>query len=268
MGIAGEDESAKARRLGRALEAVGESLFYFAEQKRSKVEGVKFPEYKGPNDKESISKHINGKVKDWIKKKLPLIQEATVEYTKIVNLQPEPPPRWVIAAGARVGQMWGKFVDEFRAAPIPDAIKKDVELRQAYYSSLDEASEPQKQQAKGAFATCLGYSVKYQYFDEYSRSCEEWLAKTYKSEYHLVDEFRGAPNRVNSVLREQPNPLRIGGQPYMDAPDAAAAAAERKKQKAEEAEAEAAAKKGPAAGGGGGGGGGAKKRKLAPALPK
>ena len=31
--------------------------------------------------------------------------------------------------------------------------------------------------------------------------------------YHLVDEFRGAPNRVNSVLREQGNPLRIGGEP-------------------------------------------------------
>ena len=29
----------------------------------------------------------------------------------------------------------------------------------------------------------------------------------------MVDEFRGAPNRVNSVLREQGNPLRIGGDP-------------------------------------------------------
>jgi hypothetical protein len=29
----------------------------------------------------------------------------------------------------------------------------------------------------------------------------------------LVDEFRGAPNRVNSVLKEQGNPLRIGGSP-------------------------------------------------------
>jgi len=55
--------------------------------------------------------------------------------------------------------------------------------------------------------------VKYQYFDEFSRACEEWLAQNYKSEYHLVDEFRGSPNRVNSVLREQGNPLRIGGEP-------------------------------------------------------
>jgi hypothetical protein len=107
--------------------------------------------------------------------------------------------------------MWGTFVKEFRAAPIPDFIKKDYELRTSYYGALDDASEPQKQQAKGAFEVCLGYSVKYQYFDQFSRACEEWLATNYKNEYHLVDEFRGAPNRVNSVLKEQGNPIRIGG---------------------------------------------------------
>jgi hypothetical protein len=162
-----------------------------------------------------VLKHINTKVKDWIVKKRPLIDKASAEYKKIVDLQPVPPPRWVIAAGSRVGEMWGTFVKEFRAAPIPDAFRKDVEIRQTYYASLDEASEPQKQQAKSAFETCLGYSVKYQYFDEFSRTCEEWLAQNYKNEYHLVDEFRGSPNRVNSVLLEQGNPLRIGGEPMI-----------------------------------------------------
>ena len=204
--IEGEDAGAKQRRLGRALEAVGEAFFYVAEQKKGKVDKVKFPEYKGQGTKESVLKHIQVKVKDWIGKKRPLIEEATAEYKKIIDLQPVPPPRWVIAAGSRVGEMWGTFVKEFRAAPIPDNIKKDYELRTAYFGALDDASEPQKLVAKGAFEVCLGYSVKYQYFDEFSRSCEEWLATTYKNEYHLVDEFRGAPNRVNSVLREQGNP--------------------------------------------------------------
>ena len=39
-------------------------------------------------------------------------------------------------------------------------MKKDYELRTAYYGALDDASEPQKQTAKGAFETCLGYSGK------------------------------------------------------------------------------------------------------------
>ncbi|MCC6214788.1 MAG: tetratricopeptide repeat protein [Polyangiaceae bacterium] len=213
-----EDEGAKQRRLGRALEAVGEALFYFAEQKRAKVDAVKFPEYKGPGTKEEVLKHIQTKVADWIKKKKPLIDEATAEYKKIIDLQPVPPPRWVIAAGSRVGQMWATFVKEFRAAPIPESFKRDTELRQAYFAALDESSEPQKQVAKGAYRTCLEYSVKYQYFDEYSRACEAWLAENYKSEYHLVDEFSGSASRVNSTLKERPYPLKIGGEPLITAP--------------------------------------------------
>jgi len=215
QGIPGEDEGSKQRRLGRALEAVGEAMFYFADKEKAKVDKLKFPEYRGNNSKEDVLKHIGTKVKDWIVKKRPLIEKASSEYKKIVDLQPVPPPRWVIAAGSRVGEMWGGFVKEFRAAPIPDAFRRDVEIRQTYYASLDEASEPQKQQAKSAFEICLGYSVKYQYFDEFSRTCEEWLAQNYKNEYHLVDEFRGSPNRVNSVLLEQGNPLRIGGEPMV-----------------------------------------------------
>jgi hypothetical protein len=214
-GIPDEDANAKQRRLGRALEAVGEALFFTAEEKKARVDKIAFPEYKGPGTKEGVIKHIQTKVKDWIGKKRPLIDEASTEYIKIVNLQPVPPPRWVIAAGSRVGDMWGRFVKEFRAAPIPDSMKKDYEIRTAYYGALDEASEPQKQQAKGAYQTCLGYSVKYQYFDEFSRNCEEWLADNYKNEFHVVDEFRGSPNRVNSVLREQGSPLRIGGEPMV-----------------------------------------------------
>lgn len=210
-----EDEASKDRRLGRALEAVGEALFYFAEEKRAQLDKIKFPEYKGKNDKDTILKHINTKVKDWYEKKGKMIRETSAEYKKVVDLQPEPPPRWVIAAGSRVGEMWGTFVKEFRAAPIPPEWKKDDEIRNMYYNSLDSASEPWKQQARGAMETCLGYSVKYQYYDNYSRVCEVWLAENYKSEYHLIDEFRGSPNRVNSALREQAYPLQIGGEPMV-----------------------------------------------------
>ena len=211
------DSASKQRRLGRALESVGEALFYFAEQKKKKVDAVAFPAYKGPGSKQAVLDHINKKVKGWIGKKRPLIDDATKEYKKIVDLQPVPPPRWVIAAGSRVGEMWGTFVKEFRAAPIPDYMKKDYELRTVYYGALDDASEPQKRQARSAYEVCLGYSVKYQYWDQFSRSCEEWLAENYKAEFHLVDEFRGAPTAVNNPLREQPYPLRLGGEPLVTA---------------------------------------------------
>ncbi len=226
------DAATKQRQLGRALTAVGEAMYFFAEEKRAKVEAVKFPAYKGNGERDDVLKHINTKVKDWIGKKKPLIDDASAEYKKIVDLQPLPPPKWVIAAGARVGSMWSKFVEEFRAAPIPKSMSQDDEIRTAYFAALDDASEPLKQIGKSAYKTCLEYSVTYQYFDQFSRSCEEWLAENYKAEFHLIDEFSGAPNRVNSVLREKPYPLKANGDVMLiateEAPEAPAKASDKK----------------------------------------
>jgi hypothetical protein len=121
--------------------------------------------------------------------------------------------------------MWGNFVDDFRKAPYPkDWDKKGFvpgtgdtllwsEVRANYLQNLDEQSEPIKvSRAKPALKRCLDDSVKYQYFDEYSRDCEKWLAKNYKTEYHIVDELRGAPTLSNGGLDDRPPPLIIGGQ--------------------------------------------------------
>jgi hypothetical protein len=206
------------REVGRALEAVGEALFYNAEQYKAKVDAYKFPEYKGKKDKEGISQHIATKVKDWYTKKKVMISDAAMEYKKVIDLKPVPPPRWVIASGSEVGSMWGKFVADFRSAPIPKEWEKDYEIRTAYYGALDDASEPFKEQAKGAFVICMAYTATYQYFDSYSRTCEEWLAENYKADFHLIDEFRGSPNKVNDPLDEQAYPLALGGEPFVAAP--------------------------------------------------
>src|SRR5262249_43250832 len=69
-----------------------------------------------------------------------------------------------------------------------------------------------REKAKPALKRCLDQSVKFQYFDQYSRDCETWLGKNYKSEYHIVDELRGAPTLSNSGLDDRPPPLILGGQ--------------------------------------------------------
>lgn len=234
-----ESPDSKIRRLGKALDAVGEAIFYDAdEHKRSDVDVIRFPEYHGSGKKDDVLKHVTGKVADWMKKKSTAIVKLEAEYKKIIDLQPEPPPRWVIAAGSRVGLLWGDFVDDFRRAPYPkDWDKKgcavacgtadelswrDIKLN--YFNNLDSASQPFKDGsatldgkrvgAKPALVACLDYSVKYQYFDDYSRACEVWLAKNYKAEYHVVDELRGAPTLSNSGLEDRPPPLTLGGAVY------------------------------------------------------
>jgi hypothetical protein len=113
-------------------------------------------------------------------------------------------------------------VAEFRAAPIPKEWRQNgmspyglpwEEIRAAYYEALDNASEPQKKRAKAAYEGCLAYSVRYQHFDQHSRSCEVWLSKNYGAEYHQMDELRGAPSRIASGVTERPAPatLRPGG---------------------------------------------------------
>jgi TolA-binding protein len=208
-----EDDTQKTRRIARALTAVGEAYFFAAEEeRRAKVEPIRFPEYHGSGSKDEVLKHIKNKVAAWYAKKSAAIKEVEPAYIKILDLKPEPPPKWVIAAGSRAGLMWGDFVDDFRKAPIPDSWKKDADIRGTYYDALDTASEPFKVNgAKPALKKCLDLSVKYQYFDEFSRSCEVWLAKNYKAEYHVVDELRGTPTLANSGLDDKPPPLLVGG---------------------------------------------------------
>ena len=184
----GGDEAAKKQRLARALLAEGEARFFAAEQKRKAVEKLRAPAYNGSGSRESVAQHVNTKVAPWIKQKRALIDEAERAYANVVDLQPMSPPRWVIDASARVGMMWGRFVAELRATPIPADWKKSgpvpgapgmtyEELRQLYYEQVDIASEPQRAMARAAFEKCHSLSVKYRYEDQLSRSCSAWLAK-------------------------------------------------------------------------------------------
>jgi len=220
-----EGDDQRAHRIGKALDAVGEASFFASEdKKKEKVDSIPFPVYKGPGTKDDIKKYTDKTLMPWVQKKRAAIEDVDKEYQTITELQPVPPPRWVIAAASRAGLMWGNFVDDFRKAPYPkDWDKKGfvpgtgdtlswADVRADYLEHLDEASEPIKRdRAKPALKRCLDDSVKYQYFDEYSRDCEKWLAKNYKTEYHVVDELRGAPTLSNSGLDDHPPPLIIGG---------------------------------------------------------
>jgi len=207
-----DDETQRERRLGKSLGAVGEAIFFAAEERRiAEVETLKFPEYKGPGDKASVRAHVDTKVKDWYLKKMAAIEKVGPEYAKILDLKPAPPPKWVIAAGSRAGLMWGDFVDDFRRAPIPKAWR-GTELEQVYTTKIDEVSEPYKRdRARPALKKCLDLSAQFHYFDSFSRSCEVWLAKNYKGEYHVTDELRGAPTMANSGLDETAPPVLVGG---------------------------------------------------------
>jgi hypothetical protein len=183
----GGDEAARSQRLVRALLAVGEAHYFFAEQKRKEAEKMVMPPYTGGGSREDVLKHVSTRVADWSKKTQRLIEDAENAYLKVVQIQPFPPPRWVIDSAARVGAMWYGFVLAFRAAPLPrewagsgpipggSGITYE-ELRQVYLERVTLASDPMRARARAAFTKCHNDSVKYQYTDELSKSCDGWLA--------------------------------------------------------------------------------------------
>jgi hypothetical protein len=205
-----EDDAQRERRVGRAVSAAGEALFFAAEERKAlEVDALRFPEYRGPGDLASVKAHIDTQVKAWYSKKKAAIQRVEAAYAKVLDLKPKAPPRWIIAAGARAGLMWGDFVDDFRRSPIPREWRGTA-LEHAYTTALDERSEPFKVgHAKPALKKCLDLSVSYQYFDDFSRSCEVWLGRHFKDEYHVVDELRGAPTLPNDGLAEHAPPFTL-----------------------------------------------------------
>jgi hypothetical protein len=229
LGAQGGSEAERARRVGKTVTAVGEALYYFAEKKRAEADKLRMPEYNGGDDEASVGRFVGTKVATWYEKKEAAIVAAQAEYFKIVALAPAPPPKWVIQAGAAVGSMWGGFIEDFMRAPYPKLWDRVgylpntepplawQELRARYQAELRQAIERKgyDKAARRAYESCLGYSVKYQYFDASSRACEKWLAKNYGKEYHVIDEFRGQSSRVNSPLDEQPQVLDYDGQPIV-----------------------------------------------------
>lgn len=221
-----ESDSRLTRRYGKLLTAVGEALHYFAEKERDKAEAIAFPKYNGGGSQPDVDRFVKTKVLDWLAKKKPAIERATKAYMAIVHLNDtNPPPRWAIAAGAAVGNMWGSLVDDFMSAPYPKDWDQPgfvpgvtppllwAELKAIYINTLADIVAPYQKVAKTAYLECLEYGLIYQHFDGELRSCERWLSKTYPSEFHLVDELAGVPTRSSSGLDERPQPLGIDGSP-------------------------------------------------------
>ena len=209
----GEGEGQKDRRLAKALNAVGEAMFAAADQRRiTEVEPLKFPVHAGPAEAKAIEAHLQTTVRPWLEKKRRAIEGVEGSLAKILALQPMPPPRWVIAAGATVGVMWGALADDFRRAPIPAAWRSDRVLYRAYLDAVEGMSgDIRTRNAKPAMKKCIELAAKYWVQDARTRACEVWLATNYKSEFHLVDEivpaFRGAS------ARPAPQPFSYEGAP-------------------------------------------------------
>jgi tetratricopeptide (TPR) repeat protein len=202
------------RALGKVLTAVGEAIYFFAEEKRRAAESIALPPFTGTGQRDDLLAYANGPMKTWLVARRAAISEAEKGYAAVLALQPMPPPRWVVPSAARVAGMHARLAAQIRAMPFPKAWKKAGpspwgatwdEIRTTYRTALIEASDPMLARAKAANRSCVDYAARYQWFDESARGCAEWLTRHFPAEYPRIDEIVDRPtHRYYAIDREVP----------------------------------------------------------------
>ena len=153
---------------------------------RKRGEALRAPGYEGAPDDASIRAHVDSRVAEWTRAREGIVRRADAAYAEAIELAPAAPPRQIVRAAARRAQLWGRFTAELRAAPIPRAWRAAgsspsgqtwADVRQAYFRVLDEVSAPRLEITRARFEACQKRASELDWADDYSRSCESWLAK-------------------------------------------------------------------------------------------
>lgn len=177
------------RRLGQALNAVGEAHFFLAEIERKKVMAERIPTYKGPADVAAMKLFMLEKTAPALVKRRHGIEEVEARYMAITRLTPAPPPKWVIAAASAVAGMWSDTYEQGKTIEITGAPAKGQDAAASARKLINDALDVYRQRAKAASKTCLMMSVKFQFTSEHAERCVAWLSRYYPEEFPRINEL-------------------------------------------------------------------------------
>jgi len=113
--------------------------------------------------------------------------ELVSDYGKVLDSKS---PHWVLASASRSAVVFQNFADQLYRAEVPGAIKTE-EAYDDYCFGLGDYALPLQQAATKALGYCLERSTEYQYFNEFSRMCEEELQQRSPDEYPATNEIFG-----------------------------------------------------------------------------
>jgi hypothetical protein len=101
------------------------------------------PKLAAPFGKERVMEFVKGPLADWIGE-----QAAAVYHVSLAGSALAGYGKAVVAIEAGLADM--RFVEVVREAPIPDEIRGNASLSEAYFATLDEALEPRKVRGRDA----------------------------------------------------------------------------------------------------------------------
>jgi hypothetical protein len=104
------------------------------------------PKMKAPFTKQKVADFVKGPMWKWFTEQAVAVQELAKAGSDLGSYG-----RGIVAVAAGTADL--RMVEAVRDVPIPDEFKKDPELANAYYASLDEQLEPRKSRGRdGALA--------------------------------------------------------------------------------------------------------------------
>jgi hypothetical protein len=174
------DRLVRNQAVGRAVTAVGESLYFFADKhRRETVEPIKIPEYKGDGSQKDMARYYGSDLMPWMKTKFAAMNAAEAEYNKVLAMAPGPAPLWSIEAAAAVARMWDVFVKEILKAPMPADFKKrgNEDLARDWQQVLVVTGYPAVKHVRNGYRVCRDFAAKAPGYDEIAKECVDWLAK-------------------------------------------------------------------------------------------
>jgi hypothetical protein len=173
-----------------------------------------------PGKQKAVKKKLEEnqkKFKTWITSKDKLLNSTRAVYQSVVMMKQA---HWVIAAAARIGQLYQDFSGQLYTAPVPKAgaapagypqADFDQFFHDAYCDAMVDQAEPLETKAIDGLSVCLNKSTELSFYDEWSQLCEAELNQLKPVEYPIASEIRAQPGYgagVQTMMdREDVQPL-------------------------------------------------------------
>ena len=125
---------------------------------------------------------------DYFETKMKLGGELQKEYAQVKNTGS---PYWTLAAAARTAMVNQNFADELYRADVPRDTIKTEEMFFAYCDALSDQAQPVQAAALSAFEYCIQRSTEFQFFNDFSRLCEEEMQQRDADKYPATNEVFG-----------------------------------------------------------------------------
>jgi TolA-binding protein len=173
---------------------------------------------------------------EFYQKKGKLGADLQKTYDSIVEAKQS--PYWMLAAAARSAMVSQNYADQLYRAEVPKEFKTEEEAY-AYCDELSDKAQPHQDAAVVKFSYCLEKSTTFQFFNDFSRLCEEELQQRDADKYPSTAEIFG----VSQYTASRPDRVQVQTDLEGDRrkPDIGAKPAEKPEEKKEEAPSEEAA---------------------------